>query len=187
MSRLGLAVLVAGLVVHVGLGLLVRDGPIPGLDTSALDAFEPLRSAAGVDVVGVLTDVGALPAACLAVVLGGLAATRRGRAGDALALVLGLLALFVLVQVTKAFWGRPRPEGMLTAARGLSYPSGHAAYATTWVAAAVVAGRRALVWVAAAVVLAVMASRLYLHVHFLTDVLGGAALGAAVYAAVLRK
>jgi membrane-associated phospholipid phosphatase len=34
--------------------------------------------------------------------------------------------------------------------------------------------------------MAVAASRLYLHVHFLTDVVGGVALGIAVYAALLR-
>jgi membrane-associated phospholipid phosphatase len=135
----------------------------------------------------VLTDIGYFPAACVATVLGVLAALHRRRAQDAIALVAGLFLLLVLVRITKEVWGRPRPELLLADVRGLSYPSGHAAYSTAWVGAAVVLGRPAWIWTAVVVVVAVMASRLYLGVHFLTDVLGGAALGAVVYGTVLRK
>lgn len=188
MSRASAAIIVAGVAAQVALGLLVHGHPTAlAADRTAFDVIGPLHSRGGVDVVARLTDVGSFPAACVAALLGALAATRRRRLRDAIALVAGLALLLVSVKVTKDLWDRPRPQDMLTSARGMSYPSGHAAYSTTWVAAAVVAGRRPLMWVAVAVVVAVMASRLYLHVHFLTDVIGGAALGAAVYAAVLRK
>lgn len=185
MSRADAAIVVVGVAVHVVLGLLVHAHPLPlGVDRTAFDVLHPLVSQAGVDVVARLTNVGSFPAACVAALLGALAAVQRKRPRDAIALVAGLALLLLVVGISKHLWDRQRPQEMLTGARGLSYPSGHATYATTWVAAAVVAGRRPLVWVAVAVVVAVMVSRLYLHVHFLTDVLGGAALGAAAYAAV---
>jgi undecaprenyl-diphosphatase len=73
-----------------------------------------------------------------------------------------------------------------------SYPSGHAAYAVTWIACALVlvragtgwAVRFAAVTVAVALVAAVALTRIYLGAHWLTDVLGGVALGVAVWSVV---
>ena len=47
--------------------------------------------------------------------------------------------------------------------------------------------RRWLTTAAAALAVTIGASRLYLHVHYLTDVLGGFALGVAVFAPVLAR
>jgi membrane-associated phospholipid phosphatase len=187
MRRWGPLAVALGLLVHVGLGLLVRSSGPLGVDESAFGVVRPLRTDSGLDVVRVLTDVGYFPAAVVATVLGCLVAIHHRRAQDAIALIAGLALLFVLVQLTKDLWDRPRPELMLAPAGGLSYPSGHSAYATAWMGAAVVTGRRGLIIAAAVVVVAVMVSRLYLGVHYLTDVLGGAALGAIVYGTVLRK
>lgn len=187
MRRWGPLAVALGLLVHVGLGLLIRDHGILGIDRTAFDVVSPLRSADGVDVVRVLTDIGYFPAACTATVLGVLLAIHNRRAQDAIALVAGLFLLLVLVRLTKDLWDRPRPDLLLAPVGGLSYPSGHAAYSTAWVGAAVVSGRRPLIVAALVVVAAVMVSRLYLGVHYLTDVLGGAALGAVVYGTVLRR
>jgi undecaprenyl-diphosphatase len=70
-----------------------------------------------------------------------------------------------------------------------AYPSGHAAYAITWVAVAVVVSRalpkvasRALLVSVAIVIAAVVGlSRVYLRVHWLSDVTGGWGLGAALF------
>lgn len=176
-----LAIATAALALHVGLGLLVhRDGPL-GVDTAAFDAIDPVRSAALLDVVRVLTDVGSFPAAALVLVLTAVYVVRDHGSAAALAPLAGLFVLLILVNVGKDVWDRPRPDGRFYEPGGLSFPSGHSAYATAWVAAAAATQRRALIAAGAVVALAVCASRLYLHVHYLTDVVGGVALGAAVF------
>jgi membrane-associated phospholipid phosphatase len=85
---------------------------------------------------------------------------------------------------------RPRPAHALIDVDGAAYPSGHAAYAVTWVAVGVaitnalpnLASRFAFVTVATAIAAAVGASRIYLRAHYLSDVVGGWGLAAALFA-----
>jgi undecaprenyl-diphosphatase len=114
-------------------------------------------------------------------------AARRGLARPALALALGVLAIIFLVGATKHAWDRPRPVGRYYDPGGRSYPSGHAAYAIVFLTAAMLTGRRALIAGAVVVAVSIGVARLYLHVHYLTDVLGGFALGTAVFAPVLAR
>ena len=137
----------------------------------------------------VLTEIGSLPGRALLV---GLRRRARRRAPPrprhrAWRFALGLLAIIFLVGVTKHWWDRPRPVGRFYDPQGHSFPSGHSAYAIVWLAAAIATGRRAFIICAAVVAVTIGASRLYLHVHYLTDVLGGFALGAAVFAPVLAR
>ena len=99
----------------------------------------------------------------------------------ALALVIDLLVCNVMI---KPIVARPRPYDLNTAMdyliarpHGWSFPSGHTA-ASFASAAALYLGRFPY-WIAF-LVLAVLigVSRLYLYVHFPTDVLGGAVVGA---------
>ena len=70
-----------------------------------------------------------------------------------------------------------------------AFPSGHATYVVTWVAVAVlltramptVASRFGFVVVSVAIAAVVAATRVYLRVHYPSDVFGGLALGAMVY------
>jgi hypothetical protein len=113
----------------------------------------------------------------------------KDRVADAVALAAGLGLTLLAVQAMKAAEGRPRPVQAFISTAGLSYPSGHAAYALGFVACAVVlvrggsslAARFAVVTVAIAVVVFVALSRVYLRAHFLTDVLGGLGLSAAIF------
>ena len=73
--------------------------------------------------------------------------------------------------------------------RGIAYPSGHAAYATAWIAVAVALTRRlrlvtsgVLVFIALAIAAAVGVSRVYLRAHWGSDVAGGWGLGAGIFA-----
>ena len=99
--------------------------------------------------------------------------------------VVAVVATIALSSVPKVLVDRDRPhfDDAVAHAVGQSYPSGHAL--TSLVTAAVlvlVCGRRARRWVAAVggvVVAAVGLSRLVLGVHYLSDVVGGWALGAA--------
>src|SRR6476619_3861272 len=86
----------------------------------------------------------------------------------------------------KAAVGRPRPPDGLVHPVGSSFPSGHAAYAGVTCVALVLlftapGPRRRWWWTLAALGIAGMAwSRTYLQVHWLSDVIGGAALGIGI-------
>jgi membrane-associated phospholipid phosphatase len=124
------------------------------------------------------------------VVLAGATLASRHRIRDASALVAGLALTYVAVHVTKDAVDRPRPSSALVDIENGAYPSGHAAYVMTWIAVAValnrvlpnLASRFAFVTVALVIAAAVGISRLYLRVHYLSDVVGGWGLGAAVFA-----
>ncbi|WP_308220825.1 GNAT family N-acetyltransferase [Microbacterium sp. CIAB417] len=94
------------------------------------------------------------------------------------------LAAFItsaaLVQLLKQLFGRARPEDMLVISDYGSYPSGHTANAATIAIVLWVLFPR--VWMAvlgAAWVLAMALSRTVLSVHWLTDTVGGALVGAS--------
>jgi undecaprenyl-diphosphatase len=162
--------------------------PTP-FDNDILDLANRLRTDMLVDVAKLVTQLGAFPTvAALVTVTAGLLVGRR-RYAEALLLVAGLAMIYVTVHVTKGALERPRPTGSLVDTSGAAYPSGHAAYATAWVACAVVLTRRlqlvasgTLVFVALGIAAAVGGSRIYLRTHWWSDVAGGWGLGAAILA-----
>lgn len=183
--RLAAPLALAALVGLLGV-LVHRAGPL-GVDRAAFDVLDPLRGRTGLDVVRVLTDLGSFPVAVLVVAAGAVYAARSQGSAAAVGLVAGLIVLLVLVNVAKELVDRPRPETRFYDPAGRSFPSGHSTYATAWVAAAATTGRRGLIAAAACIMVAVAVSRLYLHVHYLTDVAGGLALGGAVFAATRAR
>jgi len=142
-----------------------------------------------VEVAKVVTSLGALPTVIALVVGTSILLVVRRRYPEALVLMIGLALIYIAVHVTKEAIDRPRPTGSLVETAGAAYPSGHAAYATAWVAVAVVLTRRlrlvtsgVLVFVALAIAVVVGATRVYLRAHWGSDVGGGWGLGAAVFA-----
>ncbi len=116
------------------------------------------------------------------------AASRR-RFVDAGALVIAFLLTWVAVDVAKEVYDRPRPPGAHVETEGMSYPSGHAAYAVAWVACAVVlvrggsgfAARFAVVIAAVVLTVVIALTRVYLRAHYLSDVNGGVGLATAIF------
>jgi membrane-associated phospholipid phosphatase len=111
----------------------------------------------------------------------------RGRVAEIVVLVAGFALIYLVVHVAKASIDRPRPMSPLVETSGSSFPSGHAAYATAWVAAALMFTRRmhlvgaALVTAAVVLAVAVGFTRIYLHAHLWSDVAAGWGLGVGVF------
>lgn len=124
------------------------------------------------------------------VVIVGLSARHRTRSWATMAqLGLSLGGAIALYDLVKVLVGRPRPHvgELVSTATGYAFPSGHATQtaAVTVTLAALGASmtgswaRKVSVWSAAALVCLVVGfSRIYLGVHWPTDVLAGFALGA---------
>jgi membrane protein DedA with SNARE-associated domain/membrane-associated phospholipid phosphatase len=165
-------------------------GPTPG-DRTAVDVVEGLRTGWLVDLAKTLTALGSFTVVLpLAALCGALLAWRR-RWAELGVLAAGLALVFAGVHELKAEVDRPRPAGGLVDASGSAFPSGHAAYSTfyVWLAVTIVMRlrvgmARGTLVVAAGIGLAALVglSRVYLDVHYLSDVNAGWALGAAAFA-----
>jgi membrane-associated phospholipid phosphatase len=174
------------------LGELIREHPVPRIDVWAFDIADRLQMQMLVDLAKVVTELGSFPVTAALAFATAVWAIVLRRPIDAAALVAGVLLSQVAVHVSKAAFDRPRPSGSLVETSLSAYPSGHALQSVTLVACAIVlvrggvgwATRIAAVTVASVLVAVVAATRVYLHAHYLTDVLGGVALGVAVWAAV---
>lgn len=186
-----MAILAVGSFVLVAYTVIVGQdpGPTPG-DTTAIDIVESLDFGWLVDVAKIFTDLGALAVTgSLALVCAILLAARR-RWAELGVLVAGMAMIYAGAHELKDLVDRPRPEGGLIGTSGSSFPSAHAAYSTfyVWLAVTIVMRLRPGMARGAAVVGAGIAltalaglSRVYLGVHYLSDVNAGWALGAAAF------
>ncbi len=195
---LGLELTTLAAVVAVSLFVLISywgtvagdPGPTPG-DQTALDFGNDIRMGWLDDVAKAVTFLGSgyvvVPLAFAFAV--GLGALRRWT--ELGVMLAGTLAILFLPDAIKDWTDRPRPPGGLTEASGSSFPSGHAAQATFYTWAAITMAIRVapgLAWrsalIAGGIVVAALIglSRVYLRVHWLSDVSGGWALGCAAFA-----
>ncbi|WTZ50064.1 phosphatase PAP2 family protein [Nocardia sp. NBC_01388] len=161
-------------------------------DVGVWDWFVGHRSAGWTTLVREYTFFGDPGRASLiAIVVAGVAWWRRRSFGVALLVVATVLIATGLSTLTKYLVGRERPPVAmrLVGAMHPSYPSGHATATTALVGVTLLVylgsrPTRGRAWgaavLAAVLVVAMCATRLYLGVHWFTDVVGGVLLAAAV-------
>lgn len=186
-----MATLAVALFVVVAYAVAVGDhpGPTPGDET----AREIVGHIQGPFLTGVAKAITALGSGvvvwALAAICAALLAWRR-RWVEFWVLVAGMALIQIGVVEIKDAVARPRPPEPLVSTAGYSYPSGHAAHSVfyLWLAVTIVLRLRPGMARATAVVTAGFAltalvglSRVYLGVHYLSDVSGGWALGAAAF------
>jgi membrane protein DedA with SNARE-associated domain/membrane-associated phospholipid phosphatase len=187
-----MSILSVSLFVLVGYAITVSGDPGPTTgDREAIDVVESLRAGWLTDVAKGVTALGSTAALLpIAIAVAGVFAWYRRWAE--LAVMVGALAIILIgVPVLKEVIDRPRPDGGIVEATGQSYPSGHAAHAVffAWLAI-VVAVRVRPGWTYGTLVIvvglvlaaAIGLTRVYLGVHYLSDVSGGWALGVTAFA-----
>jgi membrane-associated phospholipid phosphatase len=191
---LALLVILAGGVLLALLAVVVRSTDVlAGIDSSVAEWGDRHGSAWSHDALTLVTRLGETWLVVIVAVVVAVVDFKRTRnrwvAPFLLAVILGDK---LLTGAVKELVDRARPSIEAVAATlGPSFPSGHTSTAAaSWAAFALVAGRwwgrrswPALAGVAVGIAVAVACSRVLLDVHWLTDVLGGLALGWAWFAA----
>jgi membrane-associated phospholipid phosphatase len=182
---LGLAVLVTALTASLFgiIAVMVRlNVGLARWDRSASTWGARHATTASTNVLDVITSLGGLAVGSMFLVAAAVVAVWRHRKWEA-----------IVVNLTKVIVDRARPDiDRLTAYSGSSFPSGHAAHAAAfYAAAALVLGigsgrvvRAVLAGGAVAIAIVVAATRVLLGVHWLTDVVGGLAMGWGWFAVV---
>src|SRR6188768_3870585 len=164
-------------------------GPTPG-DTTAIEIAETLRADWLTSIAKAFTHLGSSLITGLLVFTSAVLLVARRRWAEFWVLLSGVVLIFIGVHEIKDAVDRPRPGGGLIDVSGSSFPSAHAAYSTfyVWLAVTIVMRLRVGMARGAALVVAGIAltglvglSRVYLDVHYLSDVSAGWALGAASF------
>jgi membrane protein DedA with SNARE-associated domain/membrane-associated phospholipid phosphatase len=190
-----IAALAVGSFVFLGYAILLDGdpGPTPG-DNTALDVVRDVHARWWTDVNEAITELGAAYVAYPLAALAALVLLLRRRFSEAAVVVAAMAILFLALDLTKETVDRPRPADRLAETSSASYPSGHAAYSIVYVWIAVTIALRLgaqrlgkltagglAIAVGIAVAAAVGLSRVYLRVHYLSDVNGGWGLGVTVF------
>lgn len=182
----------AGLLVVLAVAAVwaAFDGYGPALlDGPALDGSLRIRSPGLTAAAVAVTTVGSTAGMAVLAVLVGLWCWFRGRRADAVLAVVAMATASLVFTTVKNVTDRARPPvpDRLVTVGNESLPSGHATMAVVVIGTIVVLawsrlagrGRVLLVGLAAAWVGAVGATRVYLGVHWFSDVIAGWLVGAA--------
>ena len=190
-TTLSAIVAVASFVLFAYAGILLDDGgPTPG-DLRAFDVTDLIQTGWLTSVAKAITALGSTFVLLPLMVLTAAVLALKRRWTQVVVLVLSAIAIFDGNHLIKEWVARPRPPDGLIDVPGYSYPSGHAAHSVFYVWLSVtIAVRlrpdmtRKAALVAGGLLLSglVGLSRVYLNVHYLSDVLGGWALGALCFA-----
>ncbi len=182
--------LALGLTAFVAVGWAAGElwlSVVGSFETDYMRTLAGERTVALIELARVITWAGSTWLLIPLALVCSLLLARAGRRLDALAVTLSLAGAIAIDSAVKALVARPRPAvEHLQHVSGWSYPSAHAgqagAFWTSLLLIALTATRtRRASWLAtgltAVVVLAVAWSRVYLGVHYPSDVIAGALLG----------
>jgi undecaprenyl-diphosphatase len=182
---------VSGYVFGLYTDLVTSDRFVSPGDDAALDLARDIDVGTLTNAAKAVTLLGTWPlmAAVVLIAVVVLVRLRPRRLMGAGVLVIGFGLSQAAVSITKALVERPRPPDGLVGAHGSSFPSGHATTAVACVALAVIVSRvlPTATWRVALVVGSVVTAalvgltRVYLRVHYLSDVTSGWALGVAIF------
>ena len=182
-----LATMAAGVVIALLIHMVRTQTGLVQVDRSVEHWSDPRMTPLSIAVLQVVTAFGATVTVAVLGLLTAVYALWRWRSRSIplfLAIVIG--GQLVLADLIKGAVQRTRPDlRPLAGFTGPSFPSGHTtAAAATFIAIALVLGRDGssrrrmlLAGVAVALAVAVACSRVFLGVHWLTDVIGGLLLG----------
>jgi len=186
-----MAALAVSLFVLIAYTVIVSGdaGPTPG-DETAIEVVEWLQTGFLTSIAKVITYLGSGPfTSALTLVCAVLLAWRR-RWTEFWVLLVGVTITQIGVVEIKDAIDRPRPPEPLASSSSSSFPSAHAAHSVIylWLAVTIVLRlrpgmARATAVVVTGIVLTALVglSRVYLNVHYLSDVNAGWALGAAAF------
>lgn len=182
---------VASFVLFAYAGILIDDdGPTPG-DLRAFDFADLVQTGWLTSVAKVITVFGSSYVLLPLVALTTAVLALKQRWTEAMVLVLSWIAIGFGIDGIKDWVARPRPPDGMVEVAGYAYPSGHAAHSVFYVWLSVtfavrlkpdMARKAALVSGGLAAAALIGLSRVYLNVHYLSDVFGGWALGALCFA-----
>ena len=173
-------------LVALVFAIIVGNDPSPfAVDVAWADRAAAIRSDALTSVANVFGALGRFQLSWLIVAVAGSILWRQRRTQAIAVLLIGEAVSWATNSLIKAAVDRPRPPGAIVEASRSSFPSGHAAFAAVTavllVGLLVPAGRRVgPAFLAAALALVMGLSRIYLGVHWLTDVIAGLCVGAGI-------
>jgi undecaprenyl-diphosphatase len=199
-GRLGLELTSLLAVVAVGGFVLIAfwtvvsgdPGPTPG-DQNWIDFVTDHRPGWAAEIAKALTHLGAFYVTVpIALAVAAFLGTRR-RFAEMWVLIAGMAIVVLGTHEIKDLVDRPRPPGGLVEVGNASFPSAHAAYSTLYTFLAVLLAAqyarpglsvRGAVIAGGLIVTAIVGlSRVYLSVHYMSDVSAGWGLGATAFAA----
>ena len=183
------------LAAFAALSIAVTAGWTVPLDQATVAAVAGHRTDVLNNLAINVTSLGSAPVVVLIALLVTLYALASGRQRIVLALFWTPLSFF-LDNVLKLVFQHPRPtQAIIAIPDSYSFPSGHAVAASAlYITLALIAAhgerrqrpRRILIWSGVAVAVFVAWSRVYLGVHYFSDVVGGLLLGGAGSVAASR-